>query len=260
MMSLQKKYNKIIINADDFGYKSSINKAIVESFNKGLINSTTIMANMPYFDEAVELGYKHNFIDRIGIHLNLDEGNFLTSDIRSADLFEKRDHKRLKNKRSLFFLSRNEKISVYKEFAAQIEKVQKAGIPISHVDTHHHIHETYTVAQIILALLKSYNVPSMRILNNLKKPTVFYKSGYRKLVNIYIKINHVNYSDYFGNQLEVISLVRNYPFVLNDKKIETMVHPDYNQMGKLIDRIKTDEYNFEYPDDFSKFISTNWNS
>ena len=43
-----------IINADDFGLSSSVNK-IVESFNNGLINSTTLMANMPGFEEAVEL-------------------------------------------------------------------------------------------------------------------------------------------------------------------------------------------------------------
>ena len=50
--------NKIIINADDFGLNSSVNKAIVESFNNGLINSTTLMANMPGFEEAVEMAHK----------------------------------------------------------------------------------------------------------------------------------------------------------------------------------------------------------
>lgn len=43
---------RIIVNADDFGMSSQINHAIVEAFQKNLISSTTMMANMPAFDEA----------------------------------------------------------------------------------------------------------------------------------------------------------------------------------------------------------------
>jgi predicted glycoside hydrolase/deacetylase ChbG (UPF0249 family) len=239
--------------------KSSVNKAIVESFNKGIINSTTIMANLPFFEEAVELAYRNQIAANIGIHLHLVEGCLLTSETLAANLFHNENHlKHKKNRRSLFLLSINEKTLIYEEFAAQIEKVKKAGIHITHVDTHHHIHEIWPMTRIILALLKSYNIPSMRILNNLNTSTKFYKSGYRKLVNMFLRINHTNFTDYFGNQLEVISLLRNHPSEFNTKKIEVMVHPDFNTQGIMIDRIKDREYNFEYPDDFSKLISADW--
>jgi chitin disaccharide deacetylase len=45
--------NNVKINADDFGLNSSVNKAIIEAFDNNYINSTTLMANMPGFDEAV---------------------------------------------------------------------------------------------------------------------------------------------------------------------------------------------------------------
>ena len=45
----------LIINADDFGKNQNVNKAITECFNKGLINQTTVMVNMPGIYEAVEL-------------------------------------------------------------------------------------------------------------------------------------------------------------------------------------------------------------
>ena len=45
----------VIINADDFGASGIRNKAIVDSFSKGFISSTTIMANMLNFDGACEL-------------------------------------------------------------------------------------------------------------------------------------------------------------------------------------------------------------
>jgi hypothetical protein len=247
---------KIIINADDFGLKSSINKAIVESFNIGVINSTTLMSNMPGFDEAVELAHKFHITNRIGIHLNLDAGHLLTSDIHSTSIFDSENHLHLRNKRmNLFLISKNEKNIIYKEFEAQIEKLKKAGIKITHIDTHHHIHEIWPMTKIILVLLKEYNISSMRILNNINRATRFYKIGYRQLVNKAIKINNANFSDFFGNQLEVISLLKNHPSIYFDKQIEGMVHPDYNSKGILIDKIDGKELNFEYPEFLSKLIS-----
>ena len=45
----------VIVNADDFGMNHNVNLAIDYCFKKNIISSTTIMANMPGFDEAVKL-------------------------------------------------------------------------------------------------------------------------------------------------------------------------------------------------------------
>lgn len=37
---------KIIVNADDFGLSSDVNKAIIHAFEKNLISSTTIITNL----------------------------------------------------------------------------------------------------------------------------------------------------------------------------------------------------------------------
>jgi len=254
---LNKKYtlDNILINADDFGLKSSVNKAIVESFVNGLINSTTLMSNMPGFEEAVELSYSNKITDRIGIHLNLDDGHLLSPDICKASFYDDENHLNLRKQRMrLFLISNNEKRLIYKEFKAQIEKFLKAGIKITHIDTHHHIGEIWTITQIILALLRDYKIPSMRITNNLNKRTKFYKSLYRNIVNKHIRNNHSNFSDYFGDQFEAISLIRNHPPVILQSRIEIMVHPDYNADGKLINIIDGKEYNFEYPEDISELI------
>ena len=52
---------KLIINADDFGISSSVNRAIVYAFSNNMITNTTLMVNMPYADEAVELEGKWIF-------------------------------------------------------------------------------------------------------------------------------------------------------------------------------------------------------
>ena len=44
-----------VIHADDFGYAKSINKSIIELCDKGILNSVSIMANMPYSKDCIEL-------------------------------------------------------------------------------------------------------------------------------------------------------------------------------------------------------------
>ena len=249
---------KIIINADDFGFNTSVNKAIVESFNNGFINSTTLMANMPGFEEAINLAHCKHFTDKIGIHLNLDAGHLLTSNLLDTNLFDKENHINFRNNKrmNLFLISKVEKNLIYKEFAAQIGLVKKAGIKITHIDTHHHIHEIWPVTRIVLRLLKEHNISSMRILNNLNLSNSYYKLGYRILVNKYINKNKANFSDFLGNQLDVISYIRKDPSFFEGKKLEIMVHPDYNTEGVIIDKLQNREIPFNYPDDIK--ILTNF--
>jgi len=236
--------NKIIINADDFGLNSSVNKAIIELFLTNTINSTTIMANMPAVNEAIELAHKYELTNKIGIHLVLTEGNPLTNEIISID-FLFRGKTNFNKHRHLLF-SKRYKTLIFNEFAAQIEKIQSKNIPITHLDTHHHVHEVYDITKILIDLKTKYNIPSIRILNNLEKSTKLYKRVYRDLINYYIKRNHANYSDIFGNQSDFLLKFIEDPTLFKKKNIEIMVHPDYNSNGNLIDKVGSGEYDFTF--------------
>ena len=56
----------MIINADDFGYSDSVNAAVAECFDRGLVNRTTIMVNMPCCEAAAETAKEHGFLIRWG--------------------------------------------------------------------------------------------------------------------------------------------------------------------------------------------------
>ena len=64
---------RLIINADDFGLSKSISDGIVEGIKKGYITSTTVMANMPYAEYAINQAIENN-INCIGLHINLTVG------------------------------------------------------------------------------------------------------------------------------------------------------------------------------------------
>ncbi|MGC2489134.1 MAG: ChbG/HpnK family deacetylase, partial [Candidatus Sulfotelmatobacter sp.] len=46
---------RLIVNADDFGFTAGINRAIVEAHTRGIVTSSTLMANGRAFEEAARL-------------------------------------------------------------------------------------------------------------------------------------------------------------------------------------------------------------
>ena len=236
--------NNVVINADDFGLNSSVNRAIVELFERGLVQSTTLMANMPGFDEAVEMAHQEHLTGKIGIHLVLTEGTPLTEDMRSANfLFHgKADFKQtLKN--NLFFLDRRKQELIFNELAAQIEKIRSCGIPISHIDTHHHVHEWYSVTKIIFDLMKKYSITSVRILNNMEQDKPLSKKLYRGGVNYVLRRRGLNFSELFGSYDDYRAVLKGRPGSLANKKVEVMVHPDYDSEGRLVDKVESSRAN-----------------
>lgn len=211
---------------------------------------------MPGFEEAVELAHRNHFINKTGIHLSLSGGHPLTEDIVHKNLFYVGNDDGVKKyKRKLFLLSKDDKRTTYNELATQIENVRLAGIPITHVDTHHHIGDMWSLTQILLDLLKAYKIPSMRILNNLNQSSAFYKTGYRSIVNQYIKLHRANFSDYFGNLPESVSKLRSCGSLFKNRKIEIMVHPDYNDDGIIVDRLGYEAIVLSYPEDIKVILN-----
>lgn len=69
----------VIANADDLGFNTSINSAILHCFEKEYINSASLIVNMGGFDEAVDIIARNNPIRNIGLHINLAEGKPVTN-------------------------------------------------------------------------------------------------------------------------------------------------------------------------------------
>ena len=236
----------VIVNADDFGLNANANAAIIESFHKGIINSTTLMANMDGFDEAVELAHQYKLTDKVGAHLVLTEGNPLTDEARLLPyLFNKQNNSQKLFIKKFFALNQTQKRIIFYEYSKQIERVQSKGIMITHLDTHHQIHDMLGITLVLEELLKTYNIPSMRILNNLES-TKFYKDFYRASVNAYLKRKRINFTDYLGSREDYLAAINGNPGLTRNKTIEIMVHPIYNSGGKLVDILQKKEYDFEY--------------
>ncbi len=63
----------LIVNADDLGWTEGVNRGIAEAQRKGLVTSTSLLANGRAFASAPEI-VRANPELGIGVHLNLSDG------------------------------------------------------------------------------------------------------------------------------------------------------------------------------------------
>ena len=131
---------RLIVNADDFGYTSGVNRAIVEAHSRGVVTSSTLMANGAAFVEAVQLAKTIPKLS-VGCHVMLTDGEpvlpagQLPSLTNAAHL---RDGMVAFAARAIAGSMAADQITA--EATAQIRKIQSAGIAVSHIDTHKHTH------------------------------------------------------------------------------------------------------------------------
>lgn len=156
---------RLIVNADDFGFTSGVNRAIVEAHTTGVVTSSTLMANGPVFDEAVQLAKSLPNLS-IGCHVVLIDGQPVLDSGRLPSLTTTtpaprfRDGLKMFAARALAGLMDPEEIAA--EAGAQIRKIQTAGIALSHFDTHKHTHLFPKILQPLLRAAAACGIRAVR--------------------------------------------------------------------------------------------------
>ncbi len=158
---------KKIFNADDFGISPGVNQAIELAHTKGVLNSTSIMINLKYTDEAIEISKKMPDL-AVGLHVNLTNEYPVLSKHRIPLLVGK-DGKFCHGFVNLLLLSITNPVEFKRqvkiEVQAQIEKALSSGIKISHLDSHRHVHMIPTIFKVLLELQEEYKIPRIRFVN-----------------------------------------------------------------------------------------------
>lgn len=226
---------RIIVNADDFGMDTEVNKAIFRALSTQLCSSTTMLANMDGFGEAAALCREERLDDCVGIHLNLTEGRPLTGKIRSNRLLcdENGSLRYRRQLTPLYMASPDMRRMIRDELAAQIDRCRKEGIRITHADSHSHMHEMPGLLSLIMHLLREKGIDRLRIAANIGPQSSFVKRRYRAYANHLIMKRGMGVSAYFGGMQH---------FLDHDKSaipagsiVELMVHPGKIRDGRILD-------------------------
>ena len=162
---------RLIINADDFGLTAGVNRGILEAHEQGVLTSATLMANGPACEEAIRAAQAVPALD-VGCHVVLLDGTPLLPASRNGSLLRKttgksKDHRhRFRDSIAGFaaraLAGRLNPDHIEAEATAQIQKIQSAGITVSHFDTHKHAHMFPAVLRPLLRAAKNCGVPALR--------------------------------------------------------------------------------------------------
>lgn len=160
---------RLIVNADDFGFTSGINRAIVEAHTRGVVTSATLMATGRGFADAAQLARTLPNLS-MGCHVVLIDGEpvldprqiptLALSSAASADTGRFRDG--LKPFATRALAGRLDAGQIEAEACAQIRKIQSAGIVVSHIDTHKHTHLFPSVLKPLLRAARACGVGAIR--------------------------------------------------------------------------------------------------
>lgn len=217
---------KVIINADDCGLDENVNASIERFIQKELISSTTLMANGAALESAKRLHDSYPSIS-FGAHLNLTELNPL----RKSDLLLEKGiitHENILNAQEFRYkyLSREIRKELFLELDMQMQKLLDYGFNISHIDSHHHIHNGTFILPVFASLLKKYKISHIRRMRNYMPMSI--SLVVRQQWYLYLKmLNTKAYStDYFVSyESFVTTLQKGISYCNKNQVVELMCHP-----------------------------------
>ena len=154
---------RLILNADDFGLTRGINRAVAELYAGGALTSATLMANSPAFDDAVAIAQAKPGLS-VGCHIVLVDGTPVSDPTTLPTLCP--------NGRTFrtslidfirdLLLRKINAAEIQREALAQFHKIERAGIRVTHFDTHKHTHLFPQVATELSAILRRCEFVALR--------------------------------------------------------------------------------------------------
>jgi predicted glycoside hydrolase/deacetylase ChbG (UPF0249 family) len=160
-MAATTNVTRLIINADDFGFSEGINRGIIEAFEAGAVTSTSVMVGMPAFDDALKRARRAGDALGVGLHLTLTAGRPL-SPVPSLVDTATGDFLSLRCLLVRAISGRVRAREVEDECAAQITRARAAGLRLTHLDGHHHVHLLPGVRDAVRRVVKAERISAVR--------------------------------------------------------------------------------------------------
>ncbi len=221
----------LIVTADDLGLTESINEGIAKACREGIVSSVSVIPTGEAFEDALkrirDLGLKE-----IGAHLALTE----TKPLLNSSKFYKNHNQLVKD----IFFKASDLGLVRIELKAQLELLKEAGVKITHINSHEHIHMVPEILDIFISLAKEFNIPALRYARGDRPMRAFnIKDLYKKSILSYFsshtagsfKSSGLLYTDRFLGLLDagrlnediLIEMLRG----LKDGVTELVCHPGF---------------------------------
>ena len=137
---------RVIVHADDFGLHPAINAGIEKAHRDGLVTSASLMPLGPAFDDALA---------RLSLLPDLDIGlHFTLVGVPGCP-----------PTLSAFLAAYGRGALPQGEIAASLRRQLEAvkGLPISHIDSHQHLHALPGIMRVVCQVAAEYRIPAIRL-------------------------------------------------------------------------------------------------
>ena len=235
----------IVVNADDFGASDETVRATIECFEQGALTSATIMPGMPATEAAVAFARSRPDVS-FGVHLSfvanglerpLSDPAGLGALVDSEGRFLPTGEAR---RRAL--LRRIPVEQIVREAEAQLAFLRDSGVPVSHVDSHRHMHKLGPFREALARVLPRFGVTRVRnaqdvwLRRPLKSPTYWYGAVWRRrLMRRFTTTDHFYMPTSAADtawDAALLAAVRALP----GRTLEVGVHPGYDEDWRTDER------------------------
>jgi chitin disaccharide deacetylase len=155
---------RLILNADDFGLTSGVNRAVAELHRAGVLTSATLMARAAATDEAIEIARSMPALG-LGCHVVLVDGEPVLP-AQELPMLVDQCTGRFQPTSGAFvqrlLTGRFHPSEIEAETAAQIALLQSKGVVLTHIDTHKHAHLFPAVLRPVLRAARAAGIRAVR--------------------------------------------------------------------------------------------------
>src|SRR4051812_12023980 len=155
---------RLVVNADDLGLTVGVNDGIFDAHDRGILTSASVFANALATRDAPERARRRPSLG-VGCHLTLVDGRPMLPPAYVPSLID--DHGQFRRSWKPFIvaclLRRVSLLEVERELTAQIERVRSAGVALTHLDAHKHVHAYPPIFAIVTRLATMFRIPVVRV-------------------------------------------------------------------------------------------------
>jgi predicted glycoside hydrolase/deacetylase ChbG (UPF0249 family) len=134
---------RLIVNADDFGLSAGINRGIIESHERGILTSASLMVRWAAAEEAAAYARAHS---SLGVGLHVDLGEWEPTEAGWAARYE--------------VVPGDDPRAIAGEVAKQLVAFRHlVGRDPTHIDSHQHVHLAGPAREVLMEVAKALAIP-----------------------------------------------------------------------------------------------------
>ena len=170
---------RLVVNADDLGLTAGVNDGIFDAHEHGILTSASLLANAPATADAVRRARSHPSLG-LGAHLTLVDASPTLPPTRVPTLVQ--DDGRFRRSWKPFIVAclqgRVSLVEVEQELTAQVERLLGAGVKLTHLDAHKHVHAYPPIFAVVASLAVRFDIPVVRVpYERSSRPSVLRSDG-----------------------------------------------------------------------------------